>query len=187
LNKIEQLSKTNSKNTTRKSININGNTKGIFSSVNFWGILPMEIFPRYTPRELPWEKKLKQRKKMMMCHFYQRNYQRNLFCWSVGKSVGKLWTLFIMSIKNGITDEIFHRYFPESSRTVHFPIVLLIVVFYRKNHRRIKKSSVLFDGFLKNSINLKFSFKYYRRNHRRIEKSSVIVGSFQKLFTKLKI
>ena len=49
--------------TTRKSINTNGNTKGIFSSVNFRGILPMEIFSRYIPRELPWEKKLKQNKK----------------------------------------------------------------------------------------------------------------------------
>jgi hypothetical protein len=49
---------------------------------------------------------------------------------SVGKSVGKLWTLFIMSITKGITDGIFRRYFPESSKTVHFPIVLLIVVLY---------------------------------------------------------
>jgi hypothetical protein len=49
--------------TIRKSINTNGNTKGIFSSVNFRGILPMEIFSRYIPRELPWEKKLKQNKK----------------------------------------------------------------------------------------------------------------------------
>jgi hypothetical protein len=42
--------------TTRKLINTNGNTKGIFSSVNFRGILPTEIFPWYIPRELPWEK-----------------------------------------------------------------------------------------------------------------------------------
>ena len=49
--------------TTRKSINTNGNTEGIFSLVNFRGILPTEIFPRYIPRELPWEKKLKQSKK----------------------------------------------------------------------------------------------------------------------------
>jgi len=66
--------------TTRKLINTNGNTEGIFLSVNFRGILPTEIFPRYIPRELPWEKKLKQsKKKMMTCHFYQRNYQRNKF------------------------------------------------------------------------------------------------------------
>jgi hypothetical protein len=32
-------------------------------SVNFRGILPTEIFPRYIPRELPWEKNLKQSKK----------------------------------------------------------------------------------------------------------------------------
>jgi hypothetical protein len=147
----------------------------------------MKIFPRYTPRELLWEKKLKQSKKIMTCHFYQRNYRQNLFCWSVGKSVGKLWILFIKSITNGITNGIFRRYFSESSRTVHLPIALLIVVLYRKNRQRIKKSSVLFSCFLKNSINLKFSFKYYRQNHRWIEKSSVIVGGFWKLFTKLKI
>jgi hypothetical protein len=50
-------------NTTRKSINTNGNIEGIFPSVNFREILLMEIFPRYIPRELPWEKKLKQSKK----------------------------------------------------------------------------------------------------------------------------
>ena len=49
--------------TTRKLINTNGNTEGIFPSVHFRGILPTEIFPQYIPRELPWEKKLKQRKK----------------------------------------------------------------------------------------------------------------------------
>jgi len=66
--------------TTRKLINTNKNTEGIFSSVNFRGILPTEIFPRYIPRELPWEKKIKQsKKKMMTCHFYQRNYRRNKF------------------------------------------------------------------------------------------------------------
>jgi hypothetical protein len=70
--------------------------------------------------------------------------------YSVGKIFGKLWTLFIMSIIKGITDEKFRRYFPESSRTVHFPIALLIVVLYGQNHRRIENSSVLFDGFLKN-------------------------------------
>jgi hypothetical protein len=84
-----------------------------------------------------------------------------------------------MLIIKGITDGKFCRYFPERSRIVHFPITLLIVVLYGQNHQRIEKSSVLFGGFLKkNSINLKFSFKYYRRNHRRIEKSSVIVGGF---------
>jgi len=64
----------------------------------------------------------------------------------------KIWTLFIMSITKGITDGIVRRYFPESSRTVHFPIALLIVVLYGQNHRRIEKSSVLFDGFLKHHI-----------------------------------
>jgi hypothetical protein len=49
--------------TTRKLINTNGNTEGIFSSVNFRGILPTEIFLRYIPTELQWEKNLKQSKK----------------------------------------------------------------------------------------------------------------------------
>jgi hypothetical protein len=49
--------------TTRKLINTNGNTDGIFSSVNFRGILPTEIFLRYILTELPWEKNLKQNKK----------------------------------------------------------------------------------------------------------------------------
>jgi len=40
---------------------------------------------------------------------------------SVGKTIGKLWTLFIMSITKRITNGIFLRYFLESSGTVHFP------------------------------------------------------------------
>jgi hypothetical protein len=55
-----------------------------------------------------------------------------------------------MSITKGITNEKFRRYFSENSGTVHFPIALLITVLYSQNHRRIEKSSVLFDGFLKN-------------------------------------
>jgi hypothetical protein len=54
-----------------------------------------------------------------------------------------------MSITKGITEGIFRQYFPESSRTIHFPIAFLIVVLYGQNHRRIEKSSVLFGGFLK--------------------------------------
>jgi hypothetical protein len=50
-------------NTTRKPINTNGNTEGIFLLVNFRGILPTEIFSRYIPRELQWEKKIKTNKK----------------------------------------------------------------------------------------------------------------------------
>jgi len=67
---------------------------------------------------------------MMTCYFYQRKF------------VGKLWTLFIMSITKGITDGIFHRYFPESSRTIHFSIALLIIVLYRQCHNPI------FDPFI---------------------------------------
>ena len=33
---------------------------------------------------------------------------------------------------------------------MHFLIALLITVLYRQNHRRIEKSSLLFDGFLEN-------------------------------------
>ena len=65
------------------------------------------------------------------------------------KSVGKLWTLFIMSITKWITDGIFRQNFPKCSRTVHLPIALLIVVLYGQNQRRIEKSSVLFGSFLK--------------------------------------
>jgi hypothetical protein len=63
----------------------------------------------------------------MTCHFYQRNYRRN-------KIIGKLSTLFIMLITNGITEGAFRRYFTESFGTIHFPIALLITVLYRKNH-----------------------------------------------------
>jgi hypothetical protein len=101
---------------TRKLINTNENTDVIFLSVNFRGILPMEIFPQYIPTELPWEKNLKQsKKKKMTCYFYQRNYRRNIpLVNSLGNFIGKLWILFIMSITKGITDGIFRRYFPES-------------------------------------------------------------------------
>jgi hypothetical protein len=54
-----------------------------------------------------------------------------------------------MSIIKGITDRMFRQHFPKSSRTVHFSIALLIIVLYGQNHRRIEKSSVLFNGFLK--------------------------------------
>jgi hypothetical protein len=47
---------------------------------------------------------------------------------SVGKTVDKLLTLFIMSITKGITNGKFRQYFPESFRTVHFSIALLITV-----------------------------------------------------------
>ena len=139
-------------NTTRKSINTNGNTERIFPSVNFRGILPTEIFSRYIPRELPWEKKLKQSKKKWWRVIFLPTKLPTEFILSVksvGKFIGKLWTLSIMSITKGITDGIFRRYFPKRSRTVHFPIALLIVLFYGQNHWRIERSSVLFGCFLK--------------------------------------
>jgi len=47
--------------TTRKPINTNGNTEGIFPLVNFREILPTDIFPRYKPRELRRDKKIKKK------------------------------------------------------------------------------------------------------------------------------
>jgi hypothetical protein len=73
--------------TIRKLINTNGNTEGIFSSVNFRGILPTEIFPRYIPTELPWEKNLKQSKKKDDVSFLPMELPTEN---SVGNSVGKL-------------------------------------------------------------------------------------------------
>jgi hypothetical protein len=55
-----------------------------------------------------------------------------------------------MSITKEITEGNFRRYFTKSSRTIYFPIALLIIVLYKQNHQRIEKSSVLFGGFLKN-------------------------------------
>jgi hypothetical protein len=72
-------------------ININGNTEGITV-----------------------EKKLKQSKKKWWRVIFINGIN------SVGKIIGKLWTLFIMSITKGITYRKFHQYFPESSKTVHF-------------------------------------------------------------------
>jgi hypothetical protein len=63
--------------------------------------------------------------------------------------VGKLLTPFIMPITKRITNRKFRRCFSESSETVHFSIALLITVLYRQNHRRIEKSSVLFDRLMK--------------------------------------
>ena len=105
-------------------INTNGNTEGIFPSVNFRGILPTEIFSRYIPRELPWEKKLKQNKKKWWRVSFTNGItdgMTNGICSvgnSVGKFVGKLWTLFIILITKGITDGIFCRYFPESWKRI---------------------------------------------------------------------
>jgi len=99
-------------------------------------------FPRYIPRELPWEKNLKQsKKKMMTCHFYRRIYRRNYrrnyrrkysLGNSVSKFVGKLWTLFIMLITKGITDGKFRRYFPESKSPTDWKVVSVIWRFSEK-------------------------------------------------------
>jgi hypothetical protein len=68
-------------------INTNGNTEGIFPSVNFRGILPTENIPSVYTEGITVEKKIKtKQKKMMTCHFYQRNSDG---IYSVGNSVGK--------------------------------------------------------------------------------------------------
>jgi len=135
--------------TTRKSINTNKNTERIFPSVNFQGILLTEIFSRYIPRELQWEKKLKQNKKNNDVSFLPTK-----FIPSVNSSVNcehcslcQLQRESPMEFSVGIFQ--FRRYFSESSRTIHFLIALLIVVLYGQNHWQIEKSSVLFGGFLK--------------------------------------
>jgi hypothetical protein len=64
-------------------LNTNGNTEGIFSSVNFRGILPTE---------LPWEKNLKQsKKKKDDVSFLPTELPMEIPTeFSVGISVGKL-------------------------------------------------------------------------------------------------
>ena len=125
-------------------------------------------------------KKIKTNKKKRWRVIFTNGITDGIFF--VGKFVGKLWTLFIMSITKGITDGIFRRHFPESSRTVHFPIALLLLFFTDKITDGLKSRQCYLLVFWKNSINLKFSFKYYRRNHRRIEKSSVNFWRFLKKF-----
>jgi hypothetical protein len=67
----------------------------------------------------------------------------------VNPSINPLVNCEHCSITKRITNENFRRYFSESSRTVYFPIALLIVVLYGQNHLWIEKSSMLFGGFLK--------------------------------------
>jgi hypothetical protein len=111
--------------TIRKMINTNRNTEGIFPSVIYRRQYSLSINRGdYSGKQ----NNLNKAKKMMTWWFYQRNFPSVK---SIGKSVGKLWTLFIMSIIKGITNRKFCRYFTESSGTVHFPIALLIAVLYR--------------------------------------------------------
>jgi len=77
-----------SSNTTRKSINTNRNTEGIFLSVNFQEILPTDIFPRYIPRELRRDKKIKTKQKNDDVSGFSNGITDEIY--SVGKSVGNL-------------------------------------------------------------------------------------------------
>jgi len=87
----------------------------------------MDIYPRYIPRELQWEIFLNKAKKTMTCYFLPTEVLTKFI--PSGKSVGKMLTLFIMLIIDGITNGKFRRYFLESSGTIHSSIALLIIVF----------------------------------------------------------
>ena len=128
--------------TTRKLINTNGNTEGIFSSVNFRGILLTEIFPQYIPRELPWEKKLKQRKKKDDVSFLPTELPTEFF-----SSVNLLVNCEHYSSCQ-LQRESPSAFFREL-QNCSLSNCTAIVVLYGENHRRIEKSSVLFGGFLK--------------------------------------
>jgi len=121
----------------------------------YWGNIFVDKLPTdFTDKNIPSvftegiivEKNLNKEKKWWRAIFTNGIIDRLNF---IGKIIGKLWTLFIMSITKRITDGNFRRYFIESSGTIHFLIALLIIVFYRQNHRWIEKPSVLFGGFLK--------------------------------------
>ena len=138
--------------TTRKLINTNGNTKGIFLLVNCqrfyrWKYSLGIYWENYNGKKIIKTKQKKWWRAIFTNEITNRIYSVGN---SVRKIIGKLSTLFIMLITKGITDGTFCRYFTESSGTIHFPIALLITIFYRQNHRRIEKSLVLFGGFLKN-------------------------------------
>ena len=118
--------------TTRKLINTNGNIEGKFPRDFTDG----NILSVYTEGITVGTKIKTKQKKMMTCHFYRRNLLVNYEHCSSCQLQRESPTEFFIGI-------------PESSRTVYFPIALLIVVLYGQNHRRIEKSSVLFGGFLK--------------------------------------
>jgi hypothetical protein len=93
-------------------------------------------------------KKIKtKQKKMMTCQDLPTELPMK-FIPSVNLSIN-LFTLFIISITKGITDEQNSSVFSRELRIVHFPIALLIVVLYGQNHRWNEKLSVLFGSFLK--------------------------------------
>jgi hypothetical protein len=137
--------------TTRKLINTNGNTEGIFPSVNFRGILPTNIFPRYIPRELPWEKKLKQSKKKWWHVIFTHEITDgiNSVSNSVGKFVGKnVNTIHHVNYKGNHRRNCPSVFFRELQNCSLFNCTVNCCSF-GQNHRRIEKSSMLFGGFLK--------------------------------------
>ena len=110
--------------TTRKSINTNGNTKGIFPSVIFRGILSMEIFPRYTPRDLPWETKLKQSKKNDDVSFFTNGLTPSVNT-SVTPTViltGNRHVTARTCFSNSVGNSVHYQKFAKYQRTPH-PII----------------------------------------------------------------
>jgi len=133
--------------TTRKLLNTNGNTEGIFSSVNFRGILPTE---------LPWEKNLKQsKKKKMTCHFYQRNYR-----WKYRRNFPSVF--LSVNCEHCSSCQLQRESPTEFSRECYLAVfwknsinLKLSFKYYRRNHRRNEKPSVIVGGFWKKFTKLK--------------------------------
>jgi hypothetical protein len=135
--------------TTRKLININGNTDTNIHSVNCnefsWRKYSLDIYRgNYSGKKI-----LKIQK--IWCPVIYTNRITDRI-----NSIGKLLTLFIISITKGITNRKFHRYFLESSKIVHFQIALLITVLYRQNHWRVEVISVIWRISKKFWLNWKF-------------------------------
>ena len=113
----------------------------------------------------------------MTFHFYRQNYRRKIpSVNSFGHSVGKLWTLFIMSITEGITDGKFRRYFSES---VIWRFSEKIQLIPSVNPLVIK--NIITEGYTDEMKRIIFFFyqRIYRRkkNYRRkIHRRSISVG-----------
>ena len=116
----------------------------------YWGNVSVSIFQR------PWELFsfslvfkvfITYRYTDEMCSLiYPKNY-RNYS--------SSLWYCSRCLLHMSIPTECVCQYIPKTMRTVSLINVLLIIVFYKRNHQWIKKSSVIFEGFLKKFIKLK--------------------------------
>jgi len=107
---------------------------------------------------------------------------------SVDKSVGKLvYTIHHVNYKGNHRRTKSVGIFQRAPELFTFQLHCYLLFFTDKIIDGMKSCRCYLAVLWKNSIDLKFSFKYYRRNRRRTEKLSVIVGGFWKLFMKLKI